>query len=455
MEITRKELGNLVSEITLLLEPSDFKPEFDKEIKSFRQKAHLKGFRKGKTPISAIKKMYGKSVLADILNKKISSEVDDYIKKNDLNILGEPLPTTDFEGNDLNVNNFSPLTFSFKIGEAPDFEVMGLSDSDIYESYEVKIEKSMVEEEFTNIRKRFGKEVVVDKKIEDKDYISLKVSELDEEKIILENGITSEFGILVDRISDQYRDQLVGQSKGFEFTVNIMDLEKEVDRDFVLKYFLKVEPNTSFNENFAATVEGVKDMELAELNEDFFNKAFQGMEVQSEEEAKAKIKEEIDTYYKTQGSAMTERYILESLVESNNIELPHDFLKEWLLASNDKASAEDLEQEYESFERSLKWSLIKQNLGKKYEVDVKPEDIKAAMVDKVKQMLQAYNYPGMDYDALAETYMKNKPEEVRQAFEEVYARKVFDQIMDSVTLKKNKIGLEEYKDRVKKMQEQN
>ena len=455
MEITKKDIGNLVSEITLQLEPSDYKPDFDKEIKTFRQKAHLKGFRKGKTPISAIKKMYGKSVLADILNKKISSEVDGFIKSLELNILGEPLPTSELGGGDLNVNNFSPLTFTFKIGEAPDFEVIGLGENDVYEEYEVKIEKEMIDEEFQNIRKRYGSDVVVDKSIEEKDYISLKINELDEENVILGNGVSSEFGILVDRITDEYRNQILGKKKGFEFTLNIMELEKEVDRDFVVKYFLKVDPDTRFNENFIATVEGVKEMQPAELNDEFFEKAFHGMEIKTEEDALAKIKEELKTYYKAQGSAMTERYILEDLVERNNIDLPHEFLKEWLLASNDKATPEDLEGEYDSFEKSLRWSLIKQNLGKKHEVEVKPEDIKAAMIEKVKSMLQAYNYPGMDYDSLAETYMKNQPEKVRETFEEVYARKVFDKIMESVTLKKKKISLDDYKDRVKKMQEQN
>ncbi len=455
MEITRKEIGNLISEITLQLEPSDYKPEFDKEIKTFRQKAHLKGFRKGKTPVSAIKKMYGKSVLADILNKRISSEVDGFIKSEELNLLGEPLPTTDFDGSDINVNNFTPLTFTFKIGLAPEFEIVGLGESDVYESYEVKIEKGMIEEEFSNIRKRYGTEDLVERAIEEKDYISVKVNELDEENIILEGGVSSEFGILVDRISDQYKEQLIGKEKGFEIVVNIMDLEKEVDRDFVLKYFLKVEPNTRFNDHFIATVEGVKEMKPAELNEEFFEKAFQGMEVKTEEDAVAKIKEELETYYKSQSTAMTERYILEDLVEKNNVDLPHEFLKEWLLASNDKATPEDLEGEYESFEKSLRWSLIKQNLGKQNDIEVKPEDIKAAMVEKVKEMLQAYNYPGMDYDSLAETYMKNQPEKVRETFEEVYARKVFDQIMESVTLKKKKIDLDDYKERVKNMQEQN
>ncbi|MDG2449153.1 MAG: hypothetical protein P8M34_05930, partial [Saprospiraceae bacterium] len=108
----------------------------------------------------------------------------------------------------------------------------------------------------------------------------------------------------------------------------------------------------------------------AELNEEFFEKAFQGMEVKSEEDAVAKIKEELETYYKSQSTAMTERYILEDLVEKNNVDLPHEFLKEWLLASNDKATPEDLEGEYESFEKSLRWSLIKQNLGKQNDIEV-------------------------------------------------------------------------------------
>ena len=333
--------------------------------------------------------------------------------------------------------------------------MVGLGESDVYESYEVKIEKEMINEEFENIRKRYGKEEVVDKKIEEKDYITLDVSELDEENIVLENGIKSEFGILAERLADSYKDQILGQEKGFELVVDILKLEKEVDRDFVMKYFLKVDPGTSFNDNFIATVQGVKEMKPSELNEEFFEKAFHGMEVKTEEDAKAKIKEELENYYNAQGVAMTERYILEELVENNNIELPHEFLKEWLLTSNEKATPEDLEEEYGSFEKSLKWSLIKQNLGKKYEVDVQPEDIKSAMVEKVKGMLQAYNYPGMDYDSLAETYMKNQPEKVREVFEEVYARKVFDSIMESVTLKKKKITLDDYKDRVKKMQEQN
>jgi trigger factor len=454
MEISKKELGSLVSEITLKLDVSDYKPQFDQEIKKYRDKAHIKGFRKGKTPISALKKMYGKGLLADLLNKKISEEFDKYIKKEELNILGDPLPTKGLEGTDLNVNDFNPLEFGFKIGLSPEFEVAGLDESEVYDSYEVKINDDLVNDELNNIRKRYGKEIFIDKDIEEKDYISLSVNELDEENIIVENGIKSEFGILLDRMSDEYKAEFVGKKKGDEVVVNIHNLEKEVDREFVTKYFLKVDPKKQFNEMFIATIEGVKDLEPSEINDEFFEKAFPGTEIKTEEAAKEKILEELEGYYKTQGVALTERYILESLVESNDIELPHEFLKEWLLTTNEKANAEDLDKEYEGFVKNLKWSLIKQNIGKKYEIDVQPEELKASMVEKVKKMMQAYNYPGMDYEGMAQN-MLQQPEKVREEFEEVYARKVFDEIMQSVTLKKNKIDLEDYKNRVKKLQEQN
>ena len=455
MEITNKEIGNLTSEITLMIAPEDYKPQFDTEIKNLRQKSHLKGFRKGKTPASAIKKMYGKSILADILNKKISSSVDEYLKENEINILGEPIPLNDFSADDLSVKEFHSHTFSFKIGTAPEVKVEGLEDGDVYDSYEIKIDKDLISQELENIRKRYGTDKIVDKKIKEGDYVSLRVVELDEENNILENGHESEFGILEDRITDEYRDQILGKGKGDELVVNIFNLEKEVDSDFVRKYFLKIEENKDVNENFKATIEGVRELEPAEMNEEFFEKAFHGLEVKNEKEAQDQIKEELDKYYQTQGNAMTERYILESLVEKNNIELPHEFLKEWLLFSNKEASPEDLDKEYDSFEKSLKWSLIKQSLGKEYEVDVQPDEIKSAMVEKVKQMLQSYNYPGLDYNAVAENYMKEQPEKIRETFEEVYARKVFDNIMQKVTLKKNKISVDDFKERVKKMNEQN
>lgn len=451
MEITKKELGNLVSEITLKLDTSDYKPDFDKELKSYREKAHLKGFRKGKTPLSALKKMYGKGLLADILNKKISSQFDEYVKTNELKLLGEPLPTTALDGDTLDVNNFGPLEVGFKVGHSPDFEVKGVDTADVYKSYEVKISKDLIEEELTNIRKRHGKEVIVEKAIEEKDFVSLSVVELDEESIVVEGGITSEFGILMDKMTDTYHGQFIGKKKGDEVAIDILNLEKDADAEFVAKYFLNIEPNQEFGPNYIATVVGVKDLEPAELNEEFFEKAFPGMEVKTEDEAKEKIKEELDTYYSTQGKALSERYVLEDLVEANDIELPDDFLKEWLLATNEKATAEDLETEYESFVKSLKWSLIKQNIGSKFKIEVLPDDIKASMVDKVKKMMQSYNYPGLDYEAMAQNLMQ-QPEKVREEFEEVYARKVFDQIMDSVTLKKTKIDIEDYKERVKKLQ---
>ena len=454
MEITRKDLGSLTFEITLRLDNSDYKPQFDQDIKKYRDKAHLKGFRKGKTPVSALKKMYGKSLLAEILNKKISEEFDQYIKKENINILGDPIPTEKLDGSGLDIINFGPLEFGFKIGVAPEFEVMGMDNEEVYDSYDIKISADRVNEEFDNIRKKYGQEVVVDKIVEETDYITLNVKELDDEKKFLENGIESDFGILVNRMSEEYKTQFIGLSSGDECIVDIFRLEKEVERDFVLKYFLKIDENTPINENFVATIEGVKELQPSAVNDKFFDKAFGESDINSEERAKDRIREELESYYKTQGNSLTERYVLESLVEKNDIELPHDFLREWLAKTNEKIAENDTDNEYDLFVRNLKWSLIKQNLGKKYEVDVKPDEIKSSMVEKVKKLMQSYNYSGLDYEAIAQNMMQ-KPEKIKEEFEEVYARKVFDRIMQSLTLRINKIDIEDFKERVKKLEDQN
>ena len=74
------------------LEKADYQPQVDKSLKNIRQKAQVPGFRPGMVPMSLVKKMYGKSVIADEVNKLLSEKVYAYIKDNNINILGEPMP---------------------------------------------------------------------------------------------------------------------------------------------------------------------------------------------------------------------------------------------------------------------------------------------------------------------------------------------------------------------------
>ncbi len=455
MKITKRNLDNLTSEITLVLDAADYKPDFDKELKTYKNKAHLKGFRKGKTPISALKKMYGKPLLADIVNKKISKEFDTYLKAENIDILGQPVPVDERSNVDLDINDFGSLEFVFKVGLAPEFQLVGVSQDEIYDHFEVKINDDLVEEEFLNIRKRYGSEEDIDKIIEENDRISLKVNELDEENIIIEDGIEAEFTILVDRMPDEYKENFVGKEKGTETIINILNIEKNADRSFAAKYLLKVDEKTPFSELFVARVESIKNLVPAEINQEFFDAAFGEGEVEAEEQAKEIIRRELIMYYEVQGKALSERYILEELVEENDIDLPDEFLKEWLLKSENHLDESNLHDEYDALAKNIKWSLIKSKVAKIYNVEVSQEELRKSMAEKVKKMMQNYNYYDVDYKEMAESVMREDPEKARKEFEEVYARKVFDVIMDNVTLKRTKIDIDEYKNRVNELGEKN
>ena len=160
MQIVRKETDPLHLTLELTLEPSDYAPKFESEIKKYKNQAQLKGFRKGMTPVSVIKKMYGKSILSDVINEAIQDKLFGYLDEQNLNYLGQPLPNRDENlVFNLDVNNLKDYKFSFDLGLAPELDVKGVSETDEYNYFDVSIPDSIVEEEFMAARRRFGKRV--------------------------------------------------------------------------------------------------------------------------------------------------------------------------------------------------------------------------------------------------------------------------------------------------------
>ncbi len=442
--------GQLSSELVIVLEKNDYLEKLNSELKNYKKKAHLKGFRKGKTPLSAIKKMYGQSVLVDVINQKLQTELSDYIVDNKLDILGNPLPSERQETIDFNINNLSDYEFIFDLGLAPEFEVKGLSGSDEYEDILINFEDSIVEEEIESLRKRFGAQVEVDEAIEASDIVSIEITEQDPSDS--REAYVSEITVMPDRMTDEYQDKILGQRLGFEFSLNIFSIEKDTTEDYVKKYFLKDAPE-GITADFSGIISAVKRLKPADVNQDFFNKAFGEDKVSTIDKAKEHIQAEFADFYNTQGKAITKRYILENLLDIHDFELPDEFLKRWLLSSNEKATAEDIEKDYESFVKNLKWTLIKQKIAKNEEIEITPEDIKAGLRIKIERQFAQYGgYPGINYDDMVNRLAQNQ-ETVQKEYEELLAESVLNKALTMVKLKTKTVSLDEYKDIVAKLQE--
>lgn len=452
MKVERQEIDQLNSTITILLEPGDYEPNFLDELKKYKSKVQMKGFRKGKTPMGVIKKMYGQSVLAEIVMDQINKGLTDFISEEKIDILGQPLPKEDQQQYDFDPNNLSDMEFRFDVGMAPEFDIQGVEDE--FRLYDVSADDKTIEEELNVARRRFGKQEEVEDNIEEKDMLTISAWELEDgEK--KEKGWETGFTVLVEMVGDEKVKKIILAGKaGLEFDFDIYNIEKDRDEAHVKKYFLNMdeEEEQEVGKLFRGKIDKVARIAPAELNGEFFTNYFGNEEVTTEEEAKNKIKEEIEKYYEHQSKLVMNREVMEHLMDKNNLSTPDTFLKKWLTSTNENTSAEEIEKDYESFQKNLQWTLIKNKFSDKYDVVVSPEHIRNNMRQKISSYMQGYPMDDNQMNEMIDRLLKDK-EQVNKTYEEIQAMMIFDALEKDLNLKKEPIGIEEFKEVVKSLNE--
>lgn len=454
MQIVRKDTNPLHLTLELTLEPLDYAPKFESEIKKYKNQAQLKGFRKGMTPVSVIKKMYGKSILSDVINEAIQDKLFGYLDEQNLNYLGQPLPNRDENlVFNLDVNNLKDYKFSFDLGLAPELDVKGVSETDEYNYFDVSIPDSIVEEEFMAARRRFGKRVEATDTIQNMDMIKLEAEELDG-NVVKDGGWKTEFTLLVDIVNDQaVKDELLTKKLGDNITFDIYKLEDK-DEAHINKYLLKKpeDSDLEIGNMFSATITEVTRVELAELNEEFFS-TFGDESVTDETSLKEFLRKDIKAYYDNQALQFMYRDIMDRLMDNNEINLPETFLKRYLKESNENVTEDVVENEFDAFAKNMRWSLQKSHLAKQYEISVEEADIRKHFTNSVFSYMRSYG--NMDYSFISQTVdrlMKDK-EQVNKAYEEILADRVFSRIGDTVKKKNIAITQEDFVEKVKQLNE--
>ncbi len=451
MKIEKNQIDELNAEVTLVIEKDDYLPKFNKELKSYQQKSQLKGFRKGKTPISVIKKMYGESVMQQSVMELLSEKMEELVKSEDMNILGEPflvdqdkLPTIDYK-------NPADYSYKFEIGLEPDFEVLGVSKTDKYERKVVTISDGMIDEEVENMLKRLGTQGSVDDGIKAEDIVYFSGIELDKGDI-KEAGHTCTFSSAYNSLSEEYQTKLEGQKKGFTLDVDIYDLEKEMPTESVDKYLLGIDPEDDsivVGAEYRLEITDVVRMKQAEMNQEAFDKGFGEGNVTSEEEARDKIKGYLSDYFEKESINVLNREIMEVLMSVNSIRLPESHLIRWVNQNKEKPIADN---EAQDFIKEMKWMVLKKKLSLNYDVKVTEDEI----INYFVSMIQQYS-PGIHGEMLKSTAMsllQNK-EQVDRANEQIFAQKLFDEVRKDVTLEDKAIEKDEFYDLVKTLNEPN
>lgn len=450
MKIDNNVIDELNQQIVLTVEKADYADKFKSQLKQHAAKASIKGFRKGKTPASVIKKMYGQQVLVEVINQQIQQGLNDHITENKLELLGQPIPAEDQDTPVFDVNTLKDYTFKFDIGMANEFDVKGVSKKYAYKQYDVQIDDEFLQKEIDNMLAQGGQQVEVEDSIEEKDIITIEAEEEGKK-----DGWATTFTVIVESLDDDYKAQLLKMKKGDEFTFDIAKLEKNRDQKYVDKYLLNKsdeDAEVEIGNDFKGTVTKSMRLEKAAFDQAFFDKYFGEGEVTDEAEAKDKIRENIKTYYTQQAKNIMYRDIMDKTIEKSDVQVPEVFLKRWLKLNNENVTDEQLETEFTPFVENLKWNLIKGKLAKSWEIEATQEDVLQAMQQKVQSYFGQYGLDPSMAQGVMQQMMQNQ-EEVNKTYEEVLAHKVFEQAGEKVKVNLEEISHDDFLNVVKELNE--
>lgn len=444
MNITKEKIGDLNAIVTVKISPEDYQDKVEKAIKDQAKKAKLPGFRPGMVPAAHIKKMYGKSILVDEINNLLSESVNNYIQENDLQILGQPLPKED--DTEFNWDFNDEFVFNYELGLAPEVTVE-FSSKDKLVSYDIKVDDETLESRIKNIRRSYGK-MTNPEVVEAGDVIFGDIAELNADGSEKEDGIKATTSLRLELVDEKAQKKLIGLKK--EDVVEAFDLVKSVTDQAQLKRVLKLEDDAELPKaKFKITVKNINRLEEADLNQEFFDKLFGADAVKTEEEFRAKIKEEVESMT----SQDAERKLAADLYQYGSektakLDLPDEFLKRWLKVVNKEITEDELEKGYADFAKNLKWTLVENKIMKDNNIEIKYEDV----LDLAKQRLDAqfrmYSPQALTEEQLnqyAVQFLQDK-ENANRIFDEVRAQKVFDYLKTVITLDKKGIDYTKFQE---------
>jgi trigger factor len=444
MNITQQKIDNLNSVLTIKLQPEDYTPRVEKAIKEQAKKAKIAGFRPGMVPPSHIKRMYGKSILVDEINTMLSDSLGKYIEDNKIEVLGQPLPKIDRE-KDFNWDYTDTFEFNYEMGIAPEFSLDTTGLGSVTE-YVIKADEKTLAERIKNIRRSYGKMTNPDVSADD-DVLYSELVQLSADGSVFEDGINNTASIRLDQVkNEEVKASLIGLKKG---DVIKFDIQKAFDNDAAkVAGLLKIEEDEAadLKSDFQLTVKNVNRLEESDLNQEFFDKLFGAGTVTTEEEFTKRITEEVEAMMAQDSDRRLQNDLYNLVMEKVNFDLPDEFLKRWLLATNDKLTQEELDKDYDAFAKNLKWTLIENKIIKDNQIEIKYDEVFGLAKQRLDAQFRMYSPQPLTEEQLGQytvQYLQNK-ENGNKIFEEVKALKTLDYLKSVVTLNKQEISNEEF-----------
>ncbi|GAB2550751.1 trigger factor [Rufibacter soli] len=437
MNITLNQTDGQNASLKVSLQEADYAARVDEQIKDYSKKANIKGFRPGKVPAGLIRKMYGKGILVDSINQLLHESVNNYIKENNLRILGEPLPDRQDE-NGIDWDTQKEFEFSYSVGLLPDFE-LGLGEVSV-DKYNIDVDQTTVDEAYEQMQRQFGKTTNPEVS-EANDYLYGDLKQVEgefETKTLLPlNKVVAG------------ADKFVGVKPGDTIT---FDIREAFGDDAALAHVtgLSKDVTKDLNGQFTFVVEKINRTENAEMDQEFFDKIFGKDAVTSQEEFDAKVREVIKENYEREAENALDRAIIDQIVESTSIEIPNEFFKRWLTVTNEgKITPEQIDEFYDQYVKELKWSMIRNKVVEENDIKVSNEDV----VNSARQKMMAqFNMPEVPeemqdtFNNFLDNHLKqNNGRNFVNEYEALVAERVLEFVKDKITVTEKDVTAEEFR----------
>lgn len=443
MNISLQNTDKLNAVLTAVVEPADYEGNVAKAIKDFSKKANMPGFRPGKVPAALIKKQYGKSIIAEEVNKVLQESLYNYIRENKVNMLGEPLPMV--ENNGINIAEGETFTFKFEIALAPEFEVE-LTSEDKLNYYNVEVPEDMVENQIMMYRQRGGSYDKVES-YQDNDMVKGVITELDEAGNSKEKGLSVEAVVMLPKyFKNDDQKALFAEAKVgdiIKFNPSVAYDNSEVEISSLLK--IEKEKVADYKGDFNFQINEITRFVPGELNQELFDAVYPGGEVKSEEEFRTKIKEAIVNQFKKDSDykfILDLRNYLKEKVGA--LEFPDEKLKRILLANAKDASK--VEENYAKNIEELTWHLIKEKLVEQTGIKVDDNDVIEMGKEVTRMQFAQYgmlNIPEEYLDNSVKEMMKKK-ETVDNLIDRCIEVKLGAALKEKVTLEEKNVTVDEF-----------
>lgn len=437
MQIEKKDLDNLSSQINIKIDEKDYADKVEKKLKDYKKNMEMPGFRKGKVPMNLIKQKYERALIADEVNNQMQEALNKYLQDNKIAILGYPIPSK--EQKDIDWATAKEFDFNYDIGLAPELEV-DLSKVEGITDYKITADDKMIDKEVAQIQQQYGSFSDLDEAKEDSFVLGTFTNE--------DENINSQTTVNMADLTDNAKKQLLGKKKGDVVEFNSADLYKD---PHTMMHALNIDHDRvhGLNVPLKFEVNGVFELKPAEINKELLDKVFGEGKIEDEAGLRQFIKDDIEKQLEQTADNQLLNDVTEKLLETVDVELPADFLKRWIeVDSQGKITGEQAEEEYKKAEKGLKYQLIEEAVAKKYGIKVTYDDLLNLVKDLLKLQMLQYGQALPDeaqIEEIAHNVLKNE-EEVKRLSDQIIKKKLVGVYKEHIPVQKEEISYDKFLD---------